>query len=64
MKKLLKFLFVASFAALPLFATEEPQPPVEKPTDEVTLDDIKESEDLGTEEITILDIEEKEETAS
>lgn len=61
MKRLMNILFVASFAALPLFAAEE-EVVVEEPNkEEVTIDEVKETQDIPAEEITFQEDEKTEE---
>ncbi|NGX52176.1 MAG: hypothetical protein KR126chlam5_00471 [Candidatus Anoxychlamydiales bacterium] len=52
MKRLMSILFVASFAALPLFAADEEIVLEEPAQEEVTIDEIKESQEVEA-EVTI-----------
>lgn len=56
MKMLARILILASFAALPLFATDEPKPPADKPAEEkeITLEEkvITLEEQEVTQEVT------------
>ncbi|NGX35110.1 MAG: hypothetical protein K1060chlam1_01480 [Candidatus Anoxychlamydiales bacterium] len=61
MKKLMTLLFVASFAALPLFAAEEEVVVEEPAKEEVTIDEVKETQDVPAEEVTFQENEKAEE---
>ena len=65
MKTLARILFLTTFAALPLFAEDEPKPLTQEPQAEkaITIEEVKESQDIELEKITILEKkEQKEET--
>ncbi|HEU64951.1 MAG: hypothetical protein KR126chlam4_00587 [Candidatus Anoxychlamydiales bacterium] len=62
MKRLMSILFVASFAAFPLFAAEEEVVVEEPAQEEVTIDEVKESQEVEA-EVTIQEDQKDEEKA-
>jgi len=60
MKRLMSILFVASFAAFPLFAAEEEVVTEEPAKEEVTIDEIQESQEVEA-EVTIQEEQKEEE---